>query len=227
MVCPLDYIDNYIIHDMDLDLETWIPIQKLRNPTFNLVKWYTRQLEEKQTFNSLYLAYHIPKGNNENVEVNALRWDDSPCTVSAELEYLKDYSEGLRPGVMGGVYAARMLAVLHSCQPYPGDTDHCLNAPSPDGRRFEIDWPINGLYTIYDKKRGFEAYIDVTRLRYAQFSIGEWYAAECAHQAEQAFPAEVAAQWAQRNLHFILEDRARKRTSSSSIVGGGREFPCR
>lgn len=213
MVCPTEQEDTYVIHDLDLERETRIPVKHLRDPEFNIVTWYMEQLEEQHVYNSAYLAHRLER-SSEEMEVNALRWDDTPSTFAAELEYLRDYAEGLRPGVMGEVYGARMSTILQSSQPYPGDTDTWV-APKPaDGRRFKIDWPVDGLYVIYDKQRGLETNIHITRLRYAHFSVGEWFASECARQAGESFPAEVAAEWAKSRetedleMGTCLEDKA-------------------
>ena len=69
---------------------------------------------------------------------------------------------------------------LTTCQPFPGD-EHGLPDSYVAGRhRFEIKPMDFELIQIYDRVQGFEAHIHTSRLQDPEFTVGRWYAEQCA-----------------------------------------------
>ena len=76
-----------------------------------------------------------------------------------------------------------IIATLTRCQPYPGD-ERCEGPIDPSYVRgslhFVVESQSRNLYCVYDRVRGFEAYLHATVLQWRFFSLGKWFAELCA-----------------------------------------------
>jgi hypothetical protein len=136
-------------------------------------------------------------------DTESYRGDSSPM-----LPYTMNRLESQNQYQMGPVYEERIVAILNDCTPFPGDRDDevWLNKPagSPGSPiRFEVEFAENGLIEIFDRRRGFCAFIHRNRLRYHGFSVGRWYAEFCAREMGQYYSDAVvqAVKWYDQSNH--------------------------
>ena len=67
-----DNLENYVVDDAELNLQSPIPKKSLFDPTFDLISWYCCQLEKSGLYNSLYLAKSLKIYEDElaHLEIN-------------------------------------------------------------------------------------------------------------------------------------------------------------
>ena len=91
----------------------------------------------------------------------------------------------------------RLNDVLTSVAPYPGDRRVAVDPSYKDGEyRFLIERIDHGLLVIYDRVQGFDTSIHLSVLQTPGFSVGQWFAEQCAFNSSLPNPWEVAQLWA-------------------------------
>jgi hypothetical protein len=152
--------------------------------------------------------------------IEGFNWDhiddfrDEWCWPGDESETLaRDmiHSDQWMLGFMGNAFTDRSEKILTKCQPYPGDSEQeAYHSPS----RFVVRLQGGDIFAIHDNTQCFNSYVHMSRVRLSYFSVGKWYAEQCAHQSRDPYQWETAHQWLMKDLkrdHCIgeaLEKRA-------------------
>jgi Retroviral aspartyl protease len=90
--------------------------------------------------------------------------------------------------------------VLSGCQPFPGD-GLAVDPTYHDGdRRFVITPTDPEIIEVYDQVQGFETHISVNYLLQEDFSVGRWFAEQCAVNMNMPQPWKVAQEWFEASL---------------------------
>ncbi|KAJ3514734.1 hypothetical protein NLJ89_g2201 [Agrocybe chaxingu] len=234
--------DWYTVVDTDLDFTVQICTRQLEDPKLDLVQWYATKLEVNEEYDSTYTdralalvdtirdqlrAEHDPSAlENEYITEDDAEFDSAFPEVSlVSEEGLYSEEEGPansapfpRPrefGIVGDVFCTQLRRVLNNCAPYPGDESINEDQISHPGFvRFDIHRRDDDYFEIYDRARGLENYIHVRRVRCELFSIGRWYAEQCARWSGWPVPEEVGTTWLYDIEYYdtlvgsVLEDRA-------------------
>ena len=143
----------YVIHDDDLDLQVEIDKELLDNPDFNLIQWYFTHAMADGRFHNQYVMYHkhhywpVPDGFKDEFYKSS-----KLGVIQKEL-----WSIEMIPVTM-----SKIQDILNKYEFYPGD-DAVLSPIDPtynDGDpRFRLVSVKNDCLCIYDRIRGFEAYL--------------------------------------------------------------------
>lgn len=88
---------------------------------------------------------------------------------------------------------------LNNCQPYPGD-DTVIAAVDPTYNEGESRFVVEKIQSshwhlglcVYDRIRGFDAYLSWDIAAWDEFSIGKWYAERCAVENGDEYPCQSA-----------------------------------
>ena len=87
--------------------------------------------------------------------------------------------------------------VLTSVAPFPGDSIAVDPSYENGEYRFLIERIDHGLLVIYDRVQGFDTSIHLSVLQSPGFSVGQWYAEQCAFNSDLMDPWEIARLWAE------------------------------
>ena len=121
--------------------------------------------------------------------------------------------------------ATKLVEVLTACQPFPGDGPPIDPTYELGDPRFEISYAASAfeLLEIYDRVQGFDAHIHLSHLRTPEFSIGRWYAEQCAFNKDLPNPWEVAQRWAEarQEQDLIMGEFGAEVESAVDIDVGG------
>ena len=181
----------YIITDEDLELRLEIKLSDLENLKFNLIEWYLKQIRVDGMFYKKYIEHHkyryqqVSKGGKTFLDdLNRIEVSEHPSNMSEEISVPR-----------------QMALVLERCAPYPGDD--APNYPmDPTYRKDEsrfildlIDTLEQQLVCVYDRVQGTENYLSWSLASWNQFSLGKWYAEECAVNQGDETPWETAHEW--------------------------------
>ena len=90
-----------------------------------------------------------------------------------------------------------MNETLTESQPFPGDGPAVDPTYEEGEYRFMIERLGRGVLLIYDRVQGFDVSLHVSVLRSPDFSVGQWFAQQCAFNSNMPDPWEVARQWAE------------------------------
>ena len=160
----------------------------LEDPKFKLIEWYSRHAITKGAFYEKYLMHHT------HFYQYGVTGTQDMCPSMTKTKMPMDIHE--EASVLKKIQKA-----LERCAPFPGDElpDYPID-PSyrPGEPRFEIDVidvaepPI---MFVYDRVQGFEAILSWELANWNQFSIGKWFAEQCAIARGHEFPWEVAHEW--------------------------------
>ena len=101
-------------------------------------------------------------------------------------------------GYIGNAFTERLTEVLTDCQPYPGDEQ--LDKPMLYTSCFYIPPQEDEIFTIHDNKQGFSSHLHLSWVRLSSFSVGKWYAEQCARQLQDPYQWETAHNWLMSNL---------------------------
>ena len=102
----------------------------------------------------------------------------------------------------------RLNEVLTSVAPYPGDRQIAVDPSYEIGEyRFLIERFDHGLLVIYDRVQGFDTSIHMSVLQSPGFSVGQWFAEQCAFNSGLPNPWEVARLWADNRDPLALRLR--------------------
>ena len=182
---------TYVIIDDDLDLKVEIDKLDLENPEFDLVEWYVKQIETYCSYYKKYLKFQ----RNQYKPV-----------LSNEDKLLTDKLNRLRSNATSraieGIVLRQIQEVLERCVPFPGD-NQVVHPADPsylrDGEsRFVleiIDLIDHQLVYFYDRLRGFDTFLSWEIANWAQFSIGKWFAEQCAIHNNEETPTDIAHEW--------------------------------
>ena len=175
---------TYIIVDDDLKLTTEIDLNLLEDPKFNLIQWYLAKIRERNLFHQSYIKYHEKRFHycdRDMIENSGLKWYISVKTIMTD-----------------------MANVLERCAPYPGDNisnypvDITYKQDGSHRSRFNldvIDLITHKLLYVYDRQQGFDSFLLWDIAIWNRFSIGKWYAEQCAINQKEDVPTEVAREW--------------------------------
>jgi hypothetical protein len=122
------------------------------------------------------------------------------------LDYTIKRIESQNPTHLGPVFEERISKILEDCALYPGESKEDMWLNKPKGAkgspiRFEVNRALNGLFEIFDRKRGYCAFIHENRVKYDTFSVGRWYAEFCTCEKGQYYVDAVvkAVEWLDHN----------------------------
>ena len=185
---------TYVIFDNDLDMAVEIDITALEDPKFNLIEWYLERTMTEGMFREKYLMHHereFQSDDDDVGEATLYRVPDIPLRLSLDAVELEELT------VM-----RNMKDVLEDCAPYPGD-DFPNYPIDPTLRRGEsrlvldvIDTLDQKLVYVYDRLQGSEIYLSWDLARWEHFSLGKWFAEQCAIHRGEKEPWDVAHKWA-------------------------------
>jgi hypothetical protein len=115
-------------------------------------------------------------------------------------------------GFMGKSFAECIVEMLTKCQPYPGDNESMgLTFLS---LKFHVVLHENNIFTIYDNDCCFNSYLHDSHVCLNLFSVGKWYAEQCAHQCQDPYQWETTHKWLMMDLKkdhhigYVWEKRA-------------------
>ena len=89
----------------------------------------------------------------------------------------------------------RIIHTLGKCQPYTGDGVPVDQTYLQGEVRFIVEKADDDLVSIYNWVQGFEAYLWWDLAKFCDFSIGKWFAEQCAIMAKADAPWFVASEW--------------------------------
>ena len=98
--------------------------------------------------------------------------------------------------------------ILTEYQPFPGDgypIDPTLRKGDP---RFVVNPTKHDLLRIYDRVQGFDSHLHIPLILSKEFSVGKWYAEQCAFNSDIPRPWKVAHEWAEarKDKGLALDD---------------------
>ena len=179
-----------------MDLRREIDRTTLENPRFDLIKWYLIHLEETGIFWNKYRQLHelfynpLPEGEeDEYADLPGLvSWDDDDATIPEHpVEQLENTDK---------VILDLIATTLEECKPYPNDREVPMDSSYRSGSvRFIVEPAREDLVCVYDRVQGFEAYLYWKLARSDSFSVGKWFAEQCALNAKERLPEEISQEW--------------------------------
>jgi hypothetical protein len=94
------------------------------------------------------------------------------------------------------VFQQRVIEVLSRFPAFPGDTVPVDPRFQPNSdARLVVSCRDHEILEIFDRVQGFEAHIHVSLLRWPAFSIGKWYAEQCARNSNLPTPGTRVEEW--------------------------------
>ena len=88
-----------------------------------------------------------------------------------------------------------LAEMLTESQPFPGDGEPIDPSFKEGDQRFVVGQAKYGLVSIYDRVQGFDAHLRFSVIVSPGFSVGRWYAEQCAFNSEMPEPWLVAQRW--------------------------------
>ena len=178
---------KYVIMDDDLELILEIELDVLEDPEFNLIEWYLAYATDNDLFYKKYTENHMreysPGEINDATSVR-IPYESTVSTLRREMAILEQIND-----------------VLERCVPYPGDDNPSFPIDPTCGKfghRFAldvIDTLDQKLLYVYDHFQGMEVFLAWDLASWDQFSLGKWYAEQCAIQNDRETPWEDAHEW--------------------------------
>ena len=98
---------------------------------------------------------------------------------------------------MGNIFAKWLQRVLTKCQPYPENDEL---EPYLASSSFLVFPHKGGIFTICNNKISSNSYLHVSCACLNCFSIGKWYAEQCAQQCGDPYQWETANNWLMNDL---------------------------
>lgn len=193
---------KYTLDDRDLEILATIPKLSLEDPSFDLVDWYKKYLDDGDTFKRNYSHTHLQryefksmpetKVTCEDVSIG-LDWSDSNRKAAGN-----DHSRNQVPLATpeeNETMVEWIDRVLYKFQPFPGDGVPIDPTYRSGNSRFQFELQNFDILEIYDQFQGYETHIHLDLLRWSSFSIGKWYAERCAENSNLAQPWKCAHEW--------------------------------
>ena len=201
---------TYVITDDDLNLKLEIELLNLENPRFNLTEWYYKHARTEGMMYREYLSNHWKTYGHltDITEEDLCHLVPCHCCPS-----------NMHPDAL----MKDMVGLLEANAPFPGDNDeeHPIDPSYRLGDpRFEIEFLDVGDYNliyVYDRVHGTESYLRWELANWEHFSLGKWYAEQCAINCGEEYYWEAAHEWMlTRNWEHSTLDGWRRLTSLSS-----------
>jgi hypothetical protein len=183
--------ETFVIVDNDLGIRLQIDREFLENPKLDLITHYVKYASEIGRYHEKYISHHkhryepIPDGEED------LFADMPPLAQMDGIE-----------GIMLNMTNAederiifRIIDILQSCQPFPGDRIPVDPTYNNSEHRFKVGFELHNLLCIYDRVQGIEAYLLWDIASWDQFSIGKWFAERIAASHLEPKPWEIADEW--------------------------------
>lgn len=178
---------------MKLEIENIL----LENPKFDLIGWYVKYLNETGIFHQQYRKCHelyyapIPYGEIDELEnlPGLVAWPNEECNI---IEFVNNQSWDKEKD---NDILEKIANTLNKCAPFPGDGMVVDPTYQPGKSRFIVRRDSIDLMCIYDRVQGFEAYITWDIAKWGGFSIGKWFAEQCAIIRKDDGPYVTAQEW--------------------------------
>ena len=185
-----------VIIDEDLDLRFEIDRSILENPRFDLIKWYSIRLKQTGIFWNKYRQLHelfynpLPEGEEDE-------FADLPGLVDVDDGEEPESENSSREPEYDNKEILDLIAhTLEECKPYPNDHENYIDRSyHPGAVRFIVRPAKDELICVYDRVHGIEGYLCWEIARSDSFSIGKWFAEQCALNTNEMLPEEIAQEW--------------------------------
>ena len=213
-----------VIIDEDLDLRLEIDRSSLENPRFDLIKWYYIHLRESGLFWRKYRTLHelhyapLPEGEEDD-------YADLPGLESLDDDEVAPVAPLVQQRVIEQDLLDSIADTLERCRPFPNDREVPVN-PSyhSSSVRFTVEQARNGLICIYDCIQRFEAYLYWEIAECRSFSIGKWFAEQCALNTGEVLPEEVAQEWMSNRTWEMTIIKRTKKDPKPDVPENGDDF---
>ena len=143
-------------------------------------------------YRQLHELFYNPLPEGEDDEFADLpglvEWDDD--------EEPEPESSSQEPDSSDNEILDLIVNTLEECKPYPSDREVPID-PSyhSDSVRFVVERSRGDLVCVYDRVQGFEAYLYWDLARSDSFSVGKWFAEQCAMNGNELLPEEITQEW--------------------------------
>ena len=182
---------TYVIIDDDLEIKTEIDKSVLENPEFDLVEWYVNHIQTSCNYYKKYLEHQRNKYNPH-------RYNSSDLFLGKINRMKGNAANRVKEAAM----LKQIQKVLEKCAPFPGDEQVDHPADTSYFRNSESRFVVDIIDLIdhqqvyfYDRLQGFDTFLSWEIASWSQYSIGKWYAEQCAVHASEETPTDVAHEW--------------------------------